>query len=73
MKKGYSLQVNNEQIIELPDTTNFDWRIEQDGAAIQHMYYGEETGDGVKLNITLSKSYEVRVSSADPRCYIYIK
>jgi len=75
LKKGYSLRIDNGEAVELENAGNFEWRV-ADGKSpsIQHMYFGNESGDkeGFNFKISFKEHCDVRISNGDPRCYIQI-
>jgi len=76
LKKGYSIQIGNHNVLEYPDASNFEWRIAQGmSPSLYHMYFGNETGDKHEFNfhITFNEPCDVRVSNGHPRCYIHIE
>ena len=76
MNQGYNLAVDGRQEIELPDATNFEWRIVEGGSpSLYHMYFGNESGDANEYNfyVTFTDPCEVRITNGHPRCYIHIE
>ena len=76
MKKGYSININGKKKLELPDASNFEWRIAKGGSpSLNHLYFGNEIGYANEYNfhLTFNDPCEVRITNGHPRCYIHIE
>lgn len=75
MNKGYNIKIGGREEVELPDASNFEWRIAEGcSPSLNHMYFGNETGDEHEFNfhIDFNEPCDVRITNGHPRCYVHV-